>query len=160
AAPLTHQTLRAWSPLSRNAGEDAERDEAGGGGPSVETFLLDDTLDRPPPHHPVQMRCAVCGEIHTQPLRPPGFQTEQRRIRSRDLIARDVVLACERLVEHGEALVYDLTPRRLNGVLIGREALRAEQPCKTLPVHRADGVFHRLHCAYVRLLVLRQQIRL
>ena len=29
--PLTHQTLRAWSPLSRNAGEGAERSEAGEG---------------------------------------------------------------------------------------------------------------------------------
>src|SRR6266404_7559436 len=39
-----------------------------------------------------------------------------------------------------------------------RKALGAEQSCKALAVHRADGIFHRFHGAGIGLVVLRQQI--
>src|SRR5580704_10357601 len=106
------------------------------------------------------MRGDVGRELHAEPPGAPELDIEYRGIGRRQILAAEIVLAGERLVEHGKPLLDHLAAARLDRVLLlgGAEISRPEDAREALAVYGADGVFHRLIRPHFGFEVLRDQL--
>src|SRR5258708_65460 len=100
---------------------------------SGDPFLLHHPLHRRARLHALVMRGAVRWQLHVEAAGGPELDVKQRRIGGRQLIAAEIALAGECLVEHGKPLLDHLATAGLDLVLgFGRtEIARPEDPCET-----------------------------
>src|SRR5258708_28839927 len=104
---------------------------------SGDPFLLHHPLHRRARLHALVMRSTIRRQLHVEAAGGPELDVEQRRIGGRQLIAAEIVLAGERLVEDGKPLLDHLAAAGLDLVFgFGRtEIARPEDARETLPVH-------------------------